>query len=310
MRTKSKKTGFTIVELLTVLSIIIILISLLLPSLAAVRRYAKDVRQKGQFHDIENCLEMYSIDYDGYPDSSWNDIDGDSYCGAMKLCEALLGQDGFGFHPDSYFDDMGLSRAGTELYYNRQATQPDVFNNPEDAENLRKRRILCMEKTAPLCPIETLFGNFEDGYGVFDAKCPLLCDVYPRWQLLNVRGDKTGMPILYFKADPSKLTHDANDGYEMGTNIYNYRDNHELLALKPPWAEDQNYQDHPMFTPDPNGIPPQVFYDVTISEEASIGKGKGKKTYQKPHNPHTYILISAGWDGLYGTGDDVFNFFE
>jgi len=93
MRAKGKKTGFTIVELLTVMSIIIILISLLLPSLAAVRRYAKDVRQHGQFHDIENCLEMFSIDYDGYPDSSWSDIDGDSYCGAMKLCEAILGQE-------------------------------------------------------------------------------------------------------------------------------------------------------------------------------------------------------------------------
>jgi type II secretory pathway pseudopilin PulG len=302
MRAKGKETGFTIVELLTVMSIIIILISLLLPSLAAVRRYSKDVRQKGQFHDIENCLEMFSINYDGYPDSSWSDLEGDNYCGAMKLCEALLGQDGFGFHPDSYFDNMGRSKAGAELYYNRRA-QPDIFNKPEDAENLRKRRIPCMEKTAPLCLIETLFKNFDDGFAPFDANCPLLCDVYTRSQLLNARGDKMGMPILYFKADPSKLTHDAEDGYkwwpQIGTNIYNYYDNHELLALNPPWAEGR---EHPMFAP--TSSVPKVFYDMTLSEETSIG------TYQKPHNPHTYILISAGWDGIYGTGDDIFNFYK
>jgi len=48
MKSKGKKVGFTIIELLTVMSIIIILIAMLVPSLNAVRRYARVVMQKGQ----------------------------------------------------------------------------------------------------------------------------------------------------------------------------------------------------------------------------------------------------------------------
>jgi len=44
-----KKAGFTIVELLTIMSIIVILIGLLVPALNMVKRYAKRVNQKNQF---------------------------------------------------------------------------------------------------------------------------------------------------------------------------------------------------------------------------------------------------------------------
>lgn len=47
IRQSEKRAGFTIVELLTVMSIIIILIGILVPSLNMVRRYATDVKQKG-----------------------------------------------------------------------------------------------------------------------------------------------------------------------------------------------------------------------------------------------------------------------
>ena len=29
---------------------------------------------------------------------------------------------------------------------------------------------------------------------------------------------------------------------------------------------------------------------------------------RRPCNPDTYILISAGFDGVYGTGDDIVNY--
>ena len=46
---KNEKSGaFTIIELLTVMSIIVVLIGLLVPSLNMVRRYAKKVRQNSR----------------------------------------------------------------------------------------------------------------------------------------------------------------------------------------------------------------------------------------------------------------------
>lgn len=116
---KKRKIGFTIIELLTVMSIIVILISLLVPSLQAVKRYSRVVVQRGQFHDIGTGLEMFNIDFDGYPDSTENGVGNpaDAYCGAMKLCEAMLGQDGLGFHPDSRFSRDGLDGpGGADLY--------------------------------------------------------------------------------------------------------------------------------------------------------------------------------------------------
>jgi len=84
MRTK-RKTGFSLVELLTVMSIIVILMGLLLPALTQVRRYSKVVLQKNQFRDIGNGLEMFGIDFDGYPDSFRLDPNGEYYCGAVGI---------------------------------------------------------------------------------------------------------------------------------------------------------------------------------------------------------------------------------
>jgi len=101
MKSKGKRIGFTIIELLTVMSIIVILIGLLVPSLNAIKRYARVVAQQNQFRNIGSGLEMFQSDFDEYPDSSTIDADGALYCGAMKLCEVMAGQDGLGFHLDS-----------------------------------------------------------------------------------------------------------------------------------------------------------------------------------------------------------------
>ncbi len=62
--------GFTIIELLTVMSIIIILIGLLVPSLNRVKRYSMDVKQRAQFHSIAVALDLFNAEFDGYPDSN------------------------------------------------------------------------------------------------------------------------------------------------------------------------------------------------------------------------------------------------
>jgi len=296
------KTGFTIIELLTIMSIIVIIISFLLPAVNMINWYAKYTTQRNQFRNIDTCLQAFEIDYGEYPDSSAADITGEQYCGAMKFAEAMAGQDGLGFNPDSKltaYDGAGP----TKLY-------PPFTNTPGYYENLKKRKE-CMEaKDVQLGSLANLYAN-PGTFATNTAGVALLCDVYKRGELRNSRGTKLGMPILYYKADTSKLLHDVNDPTNPD-NIYNYLDNEELLKLGVRWDISAI---HPLYQPNTGPGPPtpyaptgplgQTFYKMT--------RDKSALPIQRPYNKNSYILISAGGDGLYGTGGtlrtkDVVNF--
>jgi prepilin-type N-terminal cleavage/methylation domain-containing protein len=59
--------GFTLIELLVVISIITILISILMPSLKAVREQAKRVVCQSNLKNIDTSLLTYIAEYDSYP---------------------------------------------------------------------------------------------------------------------------------------------------------------------------------------------------------------------------------------------------
>ncbi len=59
------------------MSIIIILMSVLVPGLNRARIFAKIVTQKGQFHEISKGLELFRNDHqETYPDSGAADTNG------------------------------------------------------------------------------------------------------------------------------------------------------------------------------------------------------------------------------------------
>ena len=90
-----------------------------------------DVHQKAQLHSMDAALELFNHEFKAYPPSDANDPTGKPYCGAMKLAEALMGQDLQGFHPQSAFRFDGLdANSLTSLY---------PANPSED--NLKARRV-------------------------------------------------------------------------------------------------------------------------------------------------------------------------
>jgi len=283
MRTKHKKTAFTIVELLTVMSIIVILISLLLPALNAVKQFSRVVLQKNQFRNIGSGLQIYESDFDEYPDSDALDADGAAYCGAMKLAEVMAGQDGLGFHLDSRLTiDDGTG--GAELY-------PPGLSSPYDAaemENLRSRKEYLERRDIQICSLLDLYGDDDP----FSEPSVLLCDVF-RSVRNKTTGKRMGMPVLYYRADTSRMSHDVNDPTNPD-NIYNYLDNQDFLGIG--W--NSTTMEPPLYE-GIGGKEGQVFYDNTLDASSPI---------PRPYNKDSYILISAGWDGIYGTDKDVYNF--
>ncbi len=307
MNIKSKKRGFTIIELLTVMSIIVLLIGMLVPALSAARRYGKVMAQNAQFKSIAEGLEEYYRDYGDYPESDANDPTNAAYCGAMKLCEVMLGQDGMGFHPDSTFT-RDLVADVCDLYPLELdppgGVDPDRWAAAKD--NLLERAHYLDNETMRASQLEDLYGTGDmGGFTPATYHNAVLCDAFPR-VTHRVSGRRVGMPILYYKADTSKFSHDVetnastNPGNPLNAdNIYDYRDNHELIELGTPM--DSGGYVHPLYK---KGAADEGegFYKMTWNQKVSSGL--------VPHNKNSYILISAGWDGIYGTNDDVTNFTE
>jgi len=284
-----RKRAFTIVELLTVMSIIVILIGLLVPALNKARRYATLVRQKAQLHSMDAAIELFNNEYGSYPPSGALDPDGLAYCGAMKLCEALMGQDLLGFHSNSIFRRNGLSASGEVLY----PANIDQMSEVTRAATLTARMgpYLAAEN-ANAWQLKDIYGS---NVGSFLGTSRVLCDVYER-QMPS--GQKTGMPILYYKADTANTQHDASlpmTATNNGGNIYNYLDNNTLVTLGKPWmtSGSSSGTTHSLSAP-------VRFYMNTKSDKIT--------TASRPFRPDQYILISAGWDNEYGTADDVCNF--
>ncbi|MBN2455562.1 MAG: type II secretion system protein [Sedimentisphaerales bacterium] len=291
---KAKNLGFTMIELLTVISVIAILLALLIPALSMVRRTAKETQQRSQLTTIELAITAFKSDYGDYPPSQERDEDGQIYCGAQSLTEALLGQDLLGYHPDSRFRDDGEDGSGNKLYP-KDGEVPDA----EYEASLDARRGTYMElQTANAYKLEDLFGS--GGTGRLNPERFVICDVFGVKRVtVGKETFKAGTPILYYKAHTESKKMEGDTLQDARESIYNYYENADLIRLgKLPNPDPVN---------DPHKLDEELFYD---EEKYKIIDPKVTKATNRkwPHRPDSYILISAGADSEYGTADDIFNF--
>jgi prepilin-type N-terminal cleavage/methylation domain-containing protein len=281
VKRKREKSGLTLVELLIVLAIISLLVGLLIPAVTAVKNSAREAKQKGQFFAIDVALTAFKDDYGDYPPSTgWGAAGPLDYSGAQKLCEALLGWDLLGFHPKSGWTADGLDVGGGSLSYDPTKVRGNATFG---------------ERKGPYLELGTT-NAFKLGLrpnGLFAATGPLaadtyvLCDVFGKTKVALPGGKavNAGAPILYYKADTSG---------SLIRDVYGHNDNVVLVSLQHTVAgSPTKYLDDPVA-----GY--RFFYDYITDPKITA------KVW--PYRPGSYILISAGADGIYGTPDDIRNF--
>jgi prepilin-type N-terminal cleavage/methylation domain-containing protein len=315
----NNRKAFTIVELLIVVTIIALLLGILLPSITMVRTKAKETAQKAQFATIDMALEAFKQDYGDYPPSDWqedtNPPSGRVYCGAQKLSEALLGWDLMGFHPKTSWRIDGYT--GTVVPIGgADAYDPGRVRGIATLSE-RKGPYLEVAKTN-VFQLSKLFNNTN----LLAPNTFVLCDVFKVRKTIDK--DSTGKlltagaPILYYRANTSSKIFDPNIVVSNTSyRIYDYTDNDPLVQLGKLTANGSSGLMHPLGYSVSSDNP--VFYNDTYKNAALLtgygGTGTGygirnPKITQNvwPYRPDSYILISAGPDGYYGTADDIHNY--
>lgn len=296
------------IEIMVVVGIIAILIGLLIPAVHTVQKMAKETKQKAQFTAIELGLAAFKSDYGDYPPSFWFDPAAagtalQNYCGAQKLAEAMVGWDLMGFHPNSAWRADGLA-AGV----NNAGIANTVYKEIDTLKR-RKGRYVDLEVANPFLLGGGTDALFPGTVPPLEPRTYVLCDVFTRTerkiQRLDGKMVSAGTPILYFKANPASLLHEPVAWTQTSNCIYDARDNAPILNLGlvadgalPP-ASRRMHDLAPGIRPGTTSF--EYFYydyirDVRIQDR------------RWPVRPDSYLLISAGMDGIYGTEDDIRNF--
>lgn len=338
--------GFTLVELLVVIVIIAILIGLLVPAVGAVRNIARDMGCKAVISALDQGLETYKTDGNlggTYP-PSYPDRDANTYTatvtspyahlglsndipirGAGLLTWALSGADGLGSPGFKVF------RTGTSQYWS-QDTDNQMGGGPGTSGAYALYPTGHTRAGDPVYPrygpyvdqskVETTsFVNVALGFAVpaeIEAREKIGGGVPQRTFPMYL--DARGYPVLYWRADPAgKAVADrvAVGGAQRGR--YHWFDNGGLLTDEEMSGGDPDGANYALVlnqgglghalewngampaTPNPNTPLPLGYFQAYIQDQNVTARFE-------PQRSDSYLLISPGRDGRYGTADDITNF--
>ncbi len=322
---RNRKHAFTLIELLAVIAIISLLIGLLIPAVSQVRKAGKKVSTQNTQGALGKGCELFYGEFGMYPTSSgMNPFEGDSdvqLSGAQWLVLQLAGADLQGYvKKDKYrnYDADGsgvIDSADWLLYYDPTVTH-DFKRNlfiEVDGDYLQSPEKLAEDSGLELPG--ALDPDDAGGSTVWNnGRVPFAVDAF-------------NTPILYYRANDqakSPFTEWSSwPGSVSGVGVYDYVDNAPITGNADTGdlgfnfgvgtVGDENYY-HWFYDlgwdsgaagarPDDKTFA-AALYDKELYEQSlqgSVGK-------VWPHRPDTFVFISAGPDGVFGTTDDIKNF--
>ena len=142
----NKKNGFTLIEILISITIVGILAALVITNLVGGRERAYDSTKKRNLHELQLALNLYLIDFGGYPNAAGNNgfnfyacgETGTSQCSSSftannkeymsRLPKTTTGQNDFRYYPCSGTDyrlKINLSNSSDPDILESQSRCPD-----------------------------------------------------------------------------------------------------------------------------------------------------------------------------------------
>jgi prepilin-type N-terminal cleavage/methylation domain-containing protein len=272
--------GFTLIEILVVMGIIVVLIALLAPMLSKTFRKGAELRSQADLNSISLALEAYRQDFGDIPRTSGPNT------GAATLCKALIGPYG---------------TASTVLPY-------DVSKSYKAGECVTSAGVsyVALQNPGNVAPPDPLtwavFNPVDgaDGPGFKVRTGAALSGPYMDPSKLKSQGsyllDSYGHPILYFPARPGRVNVNQGTPLPMYVARYYKGDQPNPAAL---FNADDNFEayrrsgetnDHFAL-----GRIQMMFGDYR--DNGFIESAESETAITLP-----YVLVSAGPDGVFGPG--------